>query len=233
MEIQFSSWGTNFMSNNSIIKAVIFDRDGVIIDTEGVHIESIKYGFKKLGYIVEKEDYPHIIGQNSVKVKEYFLSKWKFDYDLFRKIQNDYYYENLFKAKYFSKVVETIKSLNVKKVPLALTTSASREGTMQILTTAEIQNMFKVIVTKDDCEKFKPDPEPYLITSKKLKISPKLCVVIEDTCIGVISAKNAGMCCIALPNHYTKNQDFSMADYILESDSQLETLLGKILLKSK
>ncbi len=77
--------------------------------------------------------------------------------------------------------------------------------------------MFTVIVAKEDCTKFKPDPEPYLITAKKLGVQPEYCVVIEDSEAGVSAAKSANMYCVAIPNKHTKNQDFSHADKVVTS----------------
>jgi beta-phosphoglucomutase-like phosphatase (HAD superfamily) len=116
-----------------------------------------------------------------------------------------------------------------KKVPLAVTTSAGREGTLLILSKAGIDKMFDVIITRDDCEKLKPDPEPYIVTAKKLQIEPKFCVAIEDTSLGVESAKGAGMLCIAIPNEFTRDQDFSMADVVVKSANEVEDILEFIL----
>lgn len=85
--------------------------------------------------------------------------------------------------------------------------------------------MFNVIVTHEDCESLKPDPEPDALTANKLGIEPKYCVAIEDTALGVESAKGAGMKCIVIPNEHTKHQDFSSADTVVKSASEIEELI--------
>ena len=207
------------------VKAVIFDRDGVIINTEGVLIDSVKKAFKELGFIVQKEDIPQIIGRSYDVYKDYFLSKWDFDFEEYRRIQKELYYSNLDKAKFFEDTLELIKTLHAKKIPIAVTTSAGRDGTLLILGKAGIDQMFNVIVTKEDCKNLKPDPEPYITTAKKLQIESKFCVVIEDTALGVEAAKKAGMMCITIPNEFTKNQNFSMADVVVKSAKEVENIL--------
>jgi HAD superfamily hydrolase (TIGR01509 family) len=206
-------------------KAVIFDRDGVIINTDVLILESIRESLKTFGFELQDEDIKHIIGRSFKVYKTYFEQKWEIDIDEYRRIQNEYYYANLDKAKYFKDTIELIKILYSKNVPMAVTTSAGREGTILILDKVGITNMFKVIVTNENCENLKPDPEPYITTAKKLGIKPKYCVAIEDTALGVESAKKAGMMCIAIPNEHTKHQDFSSADTVVKSAGEIEELI--------
>ncbi len=198
------------MSKTIRTKAVIFDRDGVIINTEGVVIDSVKQAFKKLGFTLQEEDISQIIGRSSVVYTEYFLKKWSFDPEEYRKTQRDIFYENIDSAPLFEDAIELAKSLHNKKVPIALTTSAGKEGTLLILKKAGIDHMFDVIVAREDCNNLKPHPEPYIRTAEKLGIEAEYCVVVEDTALGVESAKKAGMKCIALPNEYTNTQNFSI-----------------------
>ena len=88
-----------------------------------------------------------------------------------------------------------------------------------------MENIFDVIVTFEDCEKRKPHPESYLITAKKLNLNPDDCIVIEDSPVGIESAKKAGMKCIAVLNKYTKKQDLSKADIIIDSPNKLNIKL--------
>jgi len=114
-----------------------------------------------------------------------------------------------------------------KKIPLALTTSSKIESTMQVLQRAGLENTFEVIVTYEDYQRRKPDPESYLLTAKKLNLQPKDCVVIEDSYVGLCAAKSAGMKCIVIPNKYTKDQDFSKADLIVETADKIDIDLLK------
>lgn len=213
------------MNQKFTAKAIIFDRDGVIIDTDALFPESIMYGLKQVGITAKESDVPWVAGTSMEKFKELLLKKWTFDFDEYRAIQRKYYYDNLDKAPYFTETVEYIKKLHAQNRMLALTTSAAREGTMLILKKVNLDTLFSVIVTKEDCTKLKPDPEPYLLTAKKLGISPEDCVAIEDSSSGVRSAKKSNMYCIAIPNRHTKNQDFSLADKVVNSIEEVQSFV--------
>jgi HAD superfamily hydrolase (TIGR01509 family) len=199
------------------IKAIIFDRDGVIIDTDTLVLESVFFGLKKIGITASKNDIPLMAGMSIDALKELLLSKWNFNFEEFRLIQKKYFYEHLDNAPYFLDTIKFIKELYSRNKVLALTTSAGIEGTTLILKKIGIFEMFKVIVAKEDCTKFKPDPEPYIITVNRLRVAPEDCIVIEDSEVGVKAAKNAKMYCVAVPNKHTKNQDFSLADKVVSS----------------
>lgn len=209
----------------SEIKAIIFDRDGVIIDTDTLVLQSVFFGLEKIGISASKNDIPLMSGRSIDALKEFLLSKWDFNFEEFRLIQRRYFYEHLDDAPYFLNTIKFIKKLHHQNKIIALTTSAGIEGTLLILEKVGISNMFKVIVAKEDCIKFKPDPEPYIITAKKLRVAPKDCIVIEDSEIGVRAAKAANMRCVAIPNKYTVNQDFSLADKIASSIKDIEDML--------
>lgn len=207
------------------VKAVAFDRDGVIINTEGVVIDSARKAFKQLGFDLLEEDLPQIVGRSYDVYKDYFLKKWDFNYEEYRRISRELFYLNLDQAKFFDGTINLIKNLHNKEIPIALTTSAPIEGTMFILSKVGIENMFNVFVTKEDVKNMKPDPEPYILTAKRLDIEPEFCVAIEDTALGVEAAKKAGLKCIAIPTEFTLNDDFSMADVVLEDAKDVEDIL--------
>lgn len=214
------------MKNQRIadVKAIIFDRDGVIIDTDTLVSQSVFFGLEKIGINASEEDIPLMAGKSIESLKEFLLNKWNFNFDEFRLIQRQYFYDHLDNAPYFHDTIEFIKKLNKQNKILALTTSAGIEGTILILKKIGIFDMFSVIVAKEDCTKFKPDPEPYMITAKKLGIRPENCIVVEDSEVGVKAAKKANMYCIAIPNKHTKNQDFSIADKTVSSIKDIENM---------
>ena len=204
-----------------MIKAVIFDRDGIIIDSESTNINSAVKAFKWLGIAIKEEEKEWIVGKHPDDYKKLFLEKYDFSYEEFRKIQRKIYYELLESANFFEKTISLIRKLHKMNITLALTTSSSMKSTLQVLKKARLENIFKVIVTFEDYSERKPNPESYLITAKKLGVEPKDCVVIEDSSVGINAAKNAGMKCIAIPNEYTKKQDFSKADLVVDSADKI------------
>lgn len=203
------------------MKAVIFDRDGVLIDSESTNVNSVIKAFKELGITISDHDKDFIVGRHPDSYKNILLDKYSFSYEQFRILQRKIYYELIESTPLFDKTINLIKELHELKIPLALNTSSSLNSTLEVLKKADLENVFDVVVTFEDYEKRKPDPDSYIITSNKLKIKPEDCVVIEDSQIGLESAKSAGMKCIAIPNEYTKNQDLSKADLIIDSEDKI------------
>jgi len=84
---------------------------------------------------------------------------------------------------------------------------------------------FDAVTSNDDVTKHKPDPEIYLVTAARLGVAPERCWVVEDTSTGVAAGKNAGMRVAAVPNLFTKGNDFSRADVVLETMAEVIPLL--------
>ena len=100
---------------------------------------------------------------------------------------------------------------------LALSTSSTKECADIILKKLQIEDIFDAVATGDDVREGKPHPEIYHLIRRMLEIASSECLVLEDTENGVNSAKNAGMWCIAVPNQYTKHGNFSRANLIVKS----------------
>jgi HAD superfamily hydrolase (TIGR01509 family) len=115
-------------------------------------------------------------------------------------------------------VIETIRALQQTNVPMAITSSAVKSSIEEILTRLGVRDAFTLIVDGSEVTHGKPDPEAYLLTARKLGVRPDECVVFEDSHVGVIAAKRAGMECIAVRNpRALQRQDLSAADVVVES----------------
>ena len=113
-------------------------------------------------------------------------------------------------------VRETIAALRELNVPLAITTSAVRSSIEVILGRLVLRDAFALIVDGGEATRGKPDPEAYLLTAHKLGVVSAECLVFEDSHVGVLAAKRAGMFCVAVPNpHAQTPQDLSAADLIV------------------
>jgi HAD superfamily hydrolase (TIGR01509 family) len=115
-------------------------------------------------------------------------------------------------------VVELIRELQKTGVTLAITSSAVGSSIEAILTRLGLRDAFALIVDGSEVRHGKPDPEAYLVTARKLGVDPAQCVVLEDSEVGVVAAKRAGMFCIAVrnPNALTR-QNLDAADAIVDS----------------
>jgi HAD superfamily hydrolase (TIGR01509 family) len=117
-------------------------------------------------------------------------------------------------------VQETLRRL-APSCALTVATNSYREHLDSVLQKFGLDSFFPVTVARQDYKLAKPQPDAFLTAAKKLGLPPSRCVVIEDTYKGVMAATNAGMACIAVPNDYTRRNDFSRASLILPSLREL------------
>ncbi len=114
-------------------------------------------------------------------------------------------------------VREAIAALRARNVPLAITSSAVKSSIETILERLQLRDAFTLIVDGSEVQHGKPDPEAYLLTARRLGVAPERCIVFEDSHIGVVAAKRAGMFCVAVRNpRALERQDLSAADVIVE-----------------
>jgi len=206
-----------------MIKAVIFDMDGVIVDSEPINYEVIRITFEKAGVKISKKEFieewivkgtgsREAIKRHNIKMSSEDLQKIK------KKIYLDILKR---KVKLKPNAKRTIINLH-KKYKLALASQGHRYNIDIIVKKFKLSKFFQAIIGKQDVNKGKPNPEIFLKASKELKVKPEECLIIEDTEKGIIAAKRAGMVCIAVPDTWTKRyNDFSKADLVVN-------LLGEI-----
>jgi HAD superfamily hydrolase (TIGR01509 family) len=210
-----------------MINAVIFDRDGVIIDSEAINIESAVKTFEEFGVKLTPEEQDRFVGMHPADYVDDFARKYDFLTSLFIEKQDARYHALLETVPLIDSAIQLVKRLHREKMPLALTTSSERPSTLRVIKRAGLDGVFQAIVAFEDYTHRKPNPEPYLVTAERLALPPTECLAIEDTQAGVKSAKNAGMVCIAIPHRYSKDQDFSRADLIVASAADISPDLFK------
>jgi len=213
-----------------MIKAVIFDLDGVLRDSARVNIRAAEKSFKKLGIEIDEEDRKVIVGRHPDDYTLILRKKYVFDVERYKEIKSKSYFELLKKAELLPFANDVLERLRRKGIKLALATSSLVEGTYDFfINKFGLEGFFNVVVTFEDCLKRKPEPEIYLKVLEKLGLPANECAVVEDTVVGIEAAKKAGIKCIAIPNEYTKNQDFSEADFVVSSLAELKMeLLEKL-----
>ena len=179
------------------IKAVLFDMDGVIFDTEREYLKEWEVIFKKYGYKMKKEIYISVMGRGRKKVKEIFKEKFGEDLPIDKMyIEKD---KMLKEAVENNKVplkdgaLELLEFLKENGYKIALATSAKRERVSIQVSHAKIENIFDAIVCSEDITNSKPDPEIFLKAAEKVCTNPENCIVIEDSEAGIKAAFNAKM----------------------------------------
>jgi len=175
--------------------AVIFDMDGVIVDTNPYHKISLRQFCEKYGYHLNEEDLIHkIYGRTNNEwirtifgplPKERILELGEEKEAMFRAIYKD-------AINPLSGLINFLQGLEEKRIPKAIGTSAPRSNVDFILEHTRLTKYFTTILDQSDVEHGKPDPEIYLKVAKRLGFSPQQCVVFEDSLSGVESAQRAG-----------------------------------------
>ncbi len=208
--------------------AFIFDFDETIIDLEPQHTAAYEALCRAYGadYQQMPESFRKGSGRRIIDdirdLREHF--GWtQFEEELFAERQE------IFDAvcreaplEPMAGVAATIRELQTRNVPLAITSSSVRSSIEAILERLQLRDAFTLIVDGSEVVHGKPDPEAYLLTARKLGVDPAECVVFEDSHVGVVAAKRAGMYCIAVRNPRAQTlQDLSAADVIVDSMAEL------------
>ena len=207
-----------------MISTIIFDMNGVITDDEHIHELATKQAFAKVGLDVTAEMYRKFcLGRTDVSAFKDLIAAYSLQGENREELiaGKTELYLQLIKdnLRVYPGVVSLINVLS-KTFVLALTTSSTIAEAQTVIQLLNLEDKFKVVVTSEDVVYGKPHPEPYLLTAKKLGVSSKECLVIEDSENGVKSAKAAGMFCVAIPNTET-TEKLTLADKIVQDYSEL------------
>lgn len=203
-------------------KAVIFDMDGVLIDSEPLWHEAQMATFKTMGRIVTKEMLVRSMGLRVGDLIDYWFKELKID-NFDKKKGAAMILDGVTKliwekGEAETDAVEAVKKLHDNGYRLALASSSAMRIIDVVLEKLGIKKYFEIILTGDDEKRGKPFPDIYLTAVKKLGLEAKDCMVIEDSINGVRAAKAAGLYCIAVPNRDVKDREgFKIADRIIDS----------------
>jgi sugar-phosphatase len=176
-----------------IIKAIIFDLDGVIIDSNR-EIEKFwhRWAAKTKRELTRKNITEHIHGRKGVETLEALFN----DISTETKeaiIKDAIEFDSQMNPEPVQGIYHFIKTLLSLKIPVGLVTSSHKKRALLMLKKQNLHDCFQAYVTAEDVTNGKPHPEPYLAMAKKLSQEPESCLVFEDAISGVISAKAAGM----------------------------------------
>lgn len=210
-----------------MLKAVIFDMDGVLVDSEPLHYEVNNLTMKeKYGIELDYEYYKQYIGSTVpymwAKIKKDFAIDDLSVEELFQ--LSEVIKERLVDEKGYPEVkgaVSFVKSL-AGKYKLAVASSSAIENIQRNMTNLGTTEDFDVLVSGVGLPNPKPAPDIFLKAAKELSVEPCECIVIEDSCNGTRAAKAAGMACVGFINPGSGEQDLQAADYLFEDFDSID-----------
>ena len=210
-----------------MLKAIIFDMDGVLVNSTKYNKESQCIILKEHGVYISDEEYKKYLGRSLKDILKMWEAKYNIElpFEEFRKrnleIQIELMKEELKPKLYISNFLKGAHKVGIK---VAVATSSTRFRTELFLKLLEIKDVFDVIVCAEDVSTHKPNPEVFLKTAERLGVEPKNCVVIEDAANGIQAAKSAGMKAVGLINEFHTAEELSQADLVINSLEELKTL---------
>ncbi|WP_378954356.1 HAD family hydrolase [Pelosinus sp. sgz500959] len=186
----------------SKIKAIIFDLDGTLVDSEPNYYEGDKKLLEEYGIELTEDMKSKYTGIGSQDMMEDIKKKFNINDSVEKLVakKNKYYIEI---AKdntiVFPEMLNFLQLLKKNNFPMAIASGSSPEIIEMIISITNIKSYFDVTLSAEEVKKGKPAPDIFLETAKRLGISPINCLVLEDSQYGVEAAKSAGMYCISIP----------------------------------
>ena len=207
-------------------QAVIFDMDGVLIDSEPIHYEVEKLIYNLLGIEVADEIHRNYMGASN----DFMYSDLKSRFNLTTSVEELIKFDDNYRCEYLKNlkvvdlnrgVLDLLIELKSEGIRLAVATSSSPDIANVLLSRCGITSFFDSIVTTSEAGKSKPAPDVYLLAAERLGVLPKDCIVFEDSPNGLSAVKSANMYCIVIQNDIQFDMQLKLADYRISSFEEL------------
>ena len=210
-----------------MLQAVLWDHDGVLVDTEKFYFQANRELLEEVGVSLSEADYRrylliegtgawHLAAKRGCSVEQIAALKRR----------RDARYRELLLSEDVTipGVPEMLAALQ-PRMRMAIVTSSLREHFDAIHSRTDIPRYFELILTREDYQLSKPNPEPYTTAVQRLGLQASQCLVIEDSERGLIAAKAAGLPCWVIPSHLTRGSSFAAADRSFDSLADLRSAL--------
>ena len=222
------------MENNLFdgVEAVIFDLDGVIINSEPIHMDIINDMIRPYGAPLDMQDYhDNFVGRCEkhccgVLKRRYGITLTEEEMMAQYKNSITRYFDETDDPPVLPGVREFVKKISAKKIKMGVASSSSNKNIVLSLKSAGIDQYFHAVSSAEDAERGKPYPDVYLNICEALKIKAEKSIAIEDSTVGIQAAKAAGFYAVGFRNPDSGNQDLSSADRIVDSFEELMDDIG-------
>lgn len=184
--------------------AVLFDMDGLLLDSERLAREAFVKACEDLGFEADLVTYHQCIGSTHGKTRELLMSAYgeNFPYDAIDERWHGHYHARLAEGPVPVKTgaLDLLEHLRERTVPMALVTSTRRETALEKLEATALLEFFSCLICGGETERGKPDPDPYLEAADRLSQAPEYCWALEDSSNGVRAAVSAGCTVFQVPD---------------------------------
>ncbi|SHE76478.1 HAD family hydrolase [Chryseobacterium sp. OV279] len=209
------------------LKAVLFDMDGVIVDTEPLHRKAYFTTFDELGITVSEELYTSFTGASTKRVFETLIGKYGLshtyeDLSVIKRAHFKDYFDNDEEFDLIPGVKELIKHYHENGIKLILASSATMVTINMVFEKFGLEQYFSGKISGADLKESKPHPEVFLLAAEMAEEPVANCMVIEDSTNGILAANRAEIFCAAYRSPHSKNQDYTLADIVVSDYEELE-----------
>lgn len=210
------------------LKAILWDNDGVLVDTERLYFKATAEILETVGYTLTHEDYIRI----SLTVGKSLFELADVDEETFERLRNErnaLYSELLAEGNLtIPGARETLEALK-DRVRMMVVTSSRRDHFQIIHRSTGFLPFFESVVDNEDYERSKPHPDPYLLGLERLGLSADACIAVEDSARGMSAAVAAGLRCVVVPSELTKDGDFSDAYRVVERVEDVVSVVEELI----
>ncbi|MFU8826363.1 MAG: HAD family hydrolase [Brevefilum sp.] len=202
------------------IEAVIFDLDGLMIESEQFNFDVITRVLEKHGKQVNQAWFEPTIGMDNLETAEFLINETGLHltpeefieekHDLMLRVLPEVTKPN-------PGLMDVLQDLIDAELKMGVASNSFRVYVRTALETLGVYESFGCVVSADDVEHTKPAPDIYLLAAERLGVQPEKCLALEDSPLGMQAALKAGMACVAIPNPHLKGEDFGGATFVFSS----------------
>ncbi len=202
-----------------MIRAIVFDMDGLLVDSEPLHMEAWQTTVRRYGRQIDQAMFARMMGKrlcDDVAI----VGELGFPIapEALLRERNELFLASLpGRLKAMPGLGELLLEIQARGLRCALATSGERRYVQAVIRELSLGGVFDAVVVAEDVARGKPAPDVYLLAAQRLGLLPAQCLVLEDAPNGVAAAKAAGMMCIAVPNEFTRALDLAAADGVMPS----------------
>jgi beta-phosphoglucomutase family hydrolase len=210
-----------------MLEAVIFDMDGVLIDSEPFHLVVNERIFEDLGINMSEDEYHSFIGTTHKDMWTIIKNRYNLPQSVPELVNMqvsgniDYIKNEEIQSIKIKGITDLLSRISRENIKIGIASSSPNEVINLVIKKLNISDYFSAIVGGEEIKKGKPAPDIFLKAAKRLEEKPSDCIVVEDSKNGTLAAKAAGMKCIGFKNPNSGNQNLEKADLIIDNYDSL------------